>query len=125
MVGRTLGEADAGTPGAWSPSADVVETEAGFEIKAEVPGVRREDLELKLSGAKLDLRGVRRPPGDEANYHRLEGRYGAFRRIFVFEGEIDESSVVASLERGILSVRLERKGPVRRQVPVDWRVGDG
>ena len=126
MVDGRLDETRAETPGAWSPNADVLETATHFEVKAEVPGVRREDIELRLDGARLDVHGVRRPPGEEANYHRLEGRYGAFRRVFSLTGEVDGAGVEAKLEGGVLCVRIpkRRTGLERREISVDWQGDD-
>ncbi|MFQ5525727.1 MAG: Hsp20/alpha crystallin family protein [Thermoanaerobaculia bacterium] len=125
LVEDRLDEADVETPGAWTPTADVLETETDFRIEAELPGVLRADLEVKLDGTGLELHGTRRPPGGAGNFHRLEGRYGPFHRIVTLSGELDTDGVEARLEDGVLFVRVPKKKPDRRSIPVDWEGDDG
>lgn len=126
LVDGALGEANADTPGAWVPPADVLETADAFEIKAELPGVLREDLDLRLDGARLELRGHRRPPGAAGSFHRLEGRYGSFHRVVNLPSEVDGGEIEATLVDGILSVRVPKRhrGMGRREIAVDWEIDD-
>lgn len=120
-----LGPTDVETPGAWTPPADVLETSTDYRIEAELPGVLRADLEVRLLGNELELQGIRRPPSGVGHFQRLEGRYGTFRRVVPLEGELDANGVEAKLDGGVLSVRVpKRPGSGRRSIPVDWEVAD-
>lgn len=118
--------ASADTPGAWVPTADVLETTDAYEITAELPGVLREDIELRIVGAKLELLGLRRPPAASGALHRMEGRYGPFHRILALGLDADEEGIEARLDQGVLSVRVSKKtlGAERREIAVDWESGD-
>ncbi|MDH4066324.1 MAG: Hsp20/alpha crystallin family protein [Acidobacteriota bacterium] len=122
LVAGQLGETSVESPGAWVPSADVLETAADFQVRAELPGVLRQDLDLRLQGARLELQGVRRSPGDAGVFHRLEGRYGRFHRVVQLNGDVDDDGVEASLDGGVLFVRIPKKRPGlgRREIPVGW-----
>jgi HSP20 family protein len=125
MPGR-IDAASADTPGAWVPTADVLETIDAYEIRAELPGVLREDIELRIVGAKLELLGVRRSPAAVGSFHRMEGGYGPFHRILALGPDADESSIEARLEQGVLSVSVGKKVPGvgRREIAVDWEGDD-
>lgn len=114
------------TLGAWVPTADVLETTDAYEITAELPGVLREDIELRIVGAKLELLGLRRPPAASGSFHRMEGRYGRFHRILALGLDADEDGIEARLDQGVLSVRVRKKAPrvERREIAVDWEGDD-
>ncbi len=110
------------TPGAWVPTVDILETDDTYEIRAELPGVLREDLELRIVDAKLELLGLRRPPAGSGNFHRMEGRYGPFHRVLTLGADVAEEGIAARLAQGVLSVRVGKKGrgPARREIAVVW-----
>ncbi len=126
LVNEALGGANPETPGAWVPPADVLETADDFLITAELPGVLRKDLALRLDGTRLELRGRRRPPAEAGSFHRLEGRYGTFQRLIDLTAEVDEAGIEATLDDGVLAIRIpkKRRGMGRREIPVDWEVDD-
>ena len=126
LVPGRIDATSADTPGAWAPTADVLETVDAYEISAELPGVLREDIELRLVGAKLELLGLRRSPAAAGSFHRMEGGYGPFHRILLLGPDADERGIEAHLEQGVLSVRVRKKAPgaSRREIAVDWERGD-
>ncbi len=97
--------------GAWSPPVDIYETQAGFVLTAEVPGVQSSEIDIKVVEGTLILRGERRwerdLPGE--NIHRLESSYGKFERTFNLSEQIDAANVSAEIERGILKVILPKR----------------
>ena len=98
--------------GTWSPPVDIYETQAGFVLTAEVPGVSLADLELKVVENELILRGERpwsRDPHGE-NIHRLENSYGKFERTFNLSERIDADNISAELDHGVLKVTLPKRG---------------
>lgn len=101
---------EGGATAAWRPLLDLVETADAFVLYAELPGVRREDLELHSDGRSVELTGVRRPAtGAEGGFLRLEGAYGPFRRRLELPEPVAEGAVEARLSRGILEVVLPKR----------------
>ena len=99
---------DGGLPGTWSPNSDVLETEDCFLIFAELPGVRRDDIQLQSKEGRLELSGRRLPLGENRNFVRMERSYGPFRRSFDLGSGVDAEQVSADFERGILRIRVPK-----------------
>ena len=118
VLGSELAVDEAAEPGTWSPPVDVVETDEGFQVTMELPGVEREDIELEASERRLEVTGRRRPPGGEARFHRMEGRYGPFRRSIDLGVDIPADAVEAALQDGVLTVRIATTVRSRR-IPVN------
>ena len=100
-------------PGAaeqWMPPADIVETESGVVAILEIPGVRAEDVDIRLEGRRLIVRGVRRPcpPAGPRSYRQLEIRHGLFERRLELPHAVLETGVCARLRDGVLEVFLPR-----------------
>ena len=110
----------------WQPSADVFETEAEVVIRFEVAGVRGEDLKVNVEGSTLRLRGVRRSPPSAAidRLQQMEISFGPFEREIGIEASFDPDLVRARLEDGFLEVRIPRRSPERRTLPVQTEKAD-
>jgi HSP20 family protein len=95
---------------AWSPAVDIHETEAEIVVKAEVPGVERDDIQLNLENNVLTLKGERKFEKDtkEENYHRIERSYGSFSRAFSIPATVDEGEINADYKEGVLTIRLPK-----------------
>ena len=93
----------------WKPLFDLVETSDDFILYAELPGVRRADVQLDSDGSSLELSGQRRPLGGERGYLRLEGSYGPFRRKLELPEPVDEERITARLRRGMLEVTMPKR----------------
>lgn len=107
--------------GTWSPPVDIYETQTGFVLMAEVPGVSLADLDLKVVDDTLILKGERRWTRDQhgENIHRLENSYGKFERTFSLSERIDADNISADLDKGVLKVTLPKRGPAGgRQVDI-------
>ena len=102
----------------WRPDVDVFETDAGVEVRADIAGVRREDLHVAVDGAVLRISGVRRSPeGPEAKrLHQMEIAAGPFERRVRIPIAFERDRVTAHLADGFLTVKLPRK--LRRQVEI-------
>jgi HSP20 family protein len=101
--------------GAWAPPVDMYETENDIVVAAELPGVKREDVEVTVTGDKLILRGSR-PHGRDSvdeQFHRMERQYGSFYRAFNLPVAIDADAISAKLAQGILQVTLPKLPAVR------------
>ena len=108
--------------GTWLPPVDIFENAAReIVLKAEVPGLRREDIALTVENSTLTIRGER--TRDEAvsedRYHRLERSYGAFQRSFTLPHTVDAERVRAEYRDGVLTVTLPMREEARpRQIRV-------
>lgn len=105
------------------PALNVFEEDGGEAIvlKAEVPGMDREKLEVEAVGNRLSVAGVREIPSPEGEfrYHRRERPAGEFRRVFRLPYEVDREKAEASYRDGILTVRLEKAEAAKpRQIQV-------
>lgn len=95
--------------GSWVPSVDIYETDShDVVIKAELPDMAREDIELTVENHTLTLHGERKLPADvkEEQFRRVERHYGAFTRSFTLPNTVDASKVSAEYKNGVLTVRL-------------------
>jgi HSP20 family protein len=104
------------SPGAdaWTPPIDVYETAESYVIAAEVPGMRREEIELALEDSRLTIRGRRNDrsaAGGNVHFHQVERGHGPFARSFEFASKIDTSAVSAELSQGILTITLPKAVP--------------
>lgn len=108
-----FGEREALSIADWTPSCNVSETPEEYRIEAELPGVKQEDLEVKVENRTLTLRGERREKKEEKQekYHRVESSYGSFMRSFTLPDDADEDKIVAEYKDGLLTVRVIRTEP--------------
>jgi HSP20 family protein len=102
-------ERDGGLPGTWAPSVDVLETEGSYLLFAELPGVRREDIQLQVKDRRLELSGLRHPLGENRNFLRMERSYGPFRRVFDLGVPVDTENISARFDQGILKVDIPKR----------------
>lgn len=102
-------EREGGLPGTWAPSVDVIETEDAYLLFAELPGVRKEDIQLQVRDRRLELSGRRQALGESRNFLRMERSYGPFRRAFDLGTPVDAESISASFEAGILRIHVPKR----------------
>lgn len=107
----------------WMPPVDIYENDAReIILKAELPGLRREDIELTVENTTLTIRGARRRDDSIPNdrYHRIERQYGPFSRSFTLPNTLDPSRVRADYRDGLLTVTLPLREEARpRQIQVE------
>jgi len=94
---------------------DVYETADALVVKAALPGLRPEDVDISVQGDQLTIRGEYRQETKEekGNYHRRELRYGAFARTIPLPVQVDADKAEASFEHGLLTVTLPKAPEVR------------
>jgi HSP20 family protein len=107
--------------GAWVPPVDIFERQDHLVIRAEVPGLRREDMDVRIENGVLTLHGERQREADvtEDNAFRLERTYGAFTRSFSLPRTVDASKVSAAYKDGVLEVsvpKVETAKPKRVEI---------
>ena len=102
---------------AFTPRVDVTENKDNFVVRAELPGLKQEEVKLTLEHNMLTLSGEKRyeEKSDEANYHRRESRYGKFERSFRLTDNIDRSNIVADYKDGVLSITLPKTKEAQSQ----------
>ncbi|MDD4928986.1 MAG: Hsp20/alpha crystallin family protein [Gallionella sp.] len=101
----------------WTPSADISETDEAYHIKAEIPGVNKEDVKVTLQDGMLTISGERRQEKEEKDkkFHRIERSYGSFVRSFGMPEDADESAIKAEFKDGMLNVTLVKSGKPKAQ----------
>jgi HSP20 family protein len=108
--------------GDWVPPVDIFENEKGeIVIKAELPGVEKEAIDLRVENNTLTIRGERRRESEvkEDHYHRVERIYGNFSRSFSLPATVDAGKVAAEFRDGVLSITLPVKEEAKpRQIQV-------
>lgn len=94
----------------WSPLADITETEDAFHVKAELPGVKKEDVNVSLSHGVLTLRGERKTEEEskDEKQHRIERFHGTFVRHFDMPDNIDQSNITADYIDGVLDLNIPK-----------------
>ena len=105
----------------WAPAVDVAETASDIVLRAELPGLKPEDVDIELSGDTLTLRGERKWENEERkdNFVRVERSYGRFQRSFTLAVPVNADAVKASYKDGILEVHLPKaEGNKPRKVQV-------
>jgi HSP20 family protein len=115
LFGRSLptlaqADKDAMTMIDWAPSVDIAETAEEYQIKAELPEVKREDVKVSVDNGVLRLEGERKHEKEEKGkkWHRVERSYGSFLRTFTVPDNADSSKVSAEFKNGVLSVHLPK-----------------
>ena len=104
-------------PAGWVPPIDVHETADEYVITAELPGLRRDDIQIQVSDGRLQLSGVRREGGvPYEQYHRVERGHGEFSRTFQLPLPVDSDRITADLRDGVLTVICPKaaEGSARR-----------
>ena len=99
---------------AWAPAIDVYETAGAYIVTAELPGLRRDQIELVLEDSRLTIRGQRPARLAEAeivHFHQVERGHGAFARSFEFAEHVDSDGVTADLANGVLTITLLKVPP--------------
>ncbi|MEI9981615.1 MAG: Hsp20/alpha crystallin family protein [Edaphobacter sp.] len=103
------------------PAVDVYEDAEKLVLKLEVPGVKPEDVDIKLENQSLVIKGERKFESSEKaeNFHRIERRFGSFVRSFTLPQTVDMESVTASADAGVLTISLAKKAEAQpRQIKV-------
>ncbi len=107
----------------WSPAVDIAETENELVLKADLPDLKLEDIEVRVENQTLTLKGERKFEKDEKSkgYHRIERSYGTFVRSFSLPTSVDSEKVAAQYSNGVLTIKLPKKGDAAkpRQVKVE------
>jgi HSP20 family protein len=94
----------------WSPAVDVAENENEIVLRAEVPGMKQEDIDIELTGDTLTLRGERKFENEDRKetFVRIERSYGRFQRSFTLGVPVQHDAVRATYRDGVLEIHLPK-----------------
>lgn len=104
----------------WTPAADIYETESGYLIAMDLPGIDREALEIDIDDSRLIVKGTRTI--SESKQHRKERPRGKFLRTFSVPGSVDQAKIGAEFKDGVLHIRLP-KPTEQKAKKIDIKIG--
>ena len=96
----------------WNPAADIYETESGFSIAIDLPGISRDAVEIDVDDNRLIVKGTRLV---EESKHRSERPRGKFLRTFTIPGTVDQTGIGADYKDGVLHIRLPKRTEQKEQ----------
>ncbi len=107
----------------WAPSADISETDQEYLVRAQLPAVRKEDVQVTLEDGALTIHGERKQQQTEKSekFHRVESFSGEFSRVFSLPENVDPAGVRAESKDGVLTVHIPKRA-VAKPAPVAIRV---
>jgi HSP20 family protein len=114
IFNESTGRAENASGRTWSPVVDIIETQNDLVVRAELPGMNREDIDIEVTGESLTIRGERR--FDEAakdEYIRVERPYGPFQRSFSIGVPVQSDKVKASYHDGLLEIIIPKAEETR------------
>lgn len=119
------GGSDVSPPGndlGWLPAVDVTENEKEVVVRAEVPGVKPDDIDVTVTGRVLTISGEKQDTSEKEGddtYHS-ERRFGSFRRAIRLSSSVDTESISAAHSHGVLEIRLDKKKTLLpKRIPIE------
>ena len=112
---RTLATNDSATleVGDWMPVVDIEETDEAFVVKAELPGVEKNDVSVNIENGILTIKGEKKTETEDKKRHRVECSYGSFIRSFTLPQSIKPEKVEAEYKNGILNLTIPKAEEVK------------
>lgn len=106
------------------PKVDISETPQEYTVRAEIPGMRKEDTKVSVNNNVLTLSGEKKSEArhEDKKYHRVESYYGSFQRSFVLPDAIKADKVAAAFKDGVLTVTIPKSEEAKEKT-VDIKVG--
>jgi HSP20 family protein len=94
----------------WAPVIDVAENNGNIEVKAELPGINKDDLKISVRDNVLSISGERKQESEtkDKKFHRIERSYGKFNRIISLPADVDADKIKAIYKDGVLSITLPK-----------------
>lgn len=101
--------------GTWAPAVDIYETEKEIVLKADLPGVSLEDVDIRVENNILTVRGERHFEKDvkQDNFHRVERVYGNFARTFTLPNTVNPEKIEATYDSGVLKISMAKREEAR------------
>ena len=104
------------------PKIDISEDEKNIYLEAELPGVKKEDLKIKLEDNKLTILGEKRNSSENdknRNFYNRERIFGTFEKVFTIQSEINKDNIKAEFENGLLSLTIEKFIPEKKERTIE------
>jgi len=110
--------AESGALASWTPVVDISENAREYLVKAELPGVKKEDLKVSSLNGVLTIAGERKLETEDKDekHHRVERSYGSFTRSFTIPDDVLDEQIVAECKEGVVTVRLPKAEQKKNQV---------
>ncbi|MCW9707108.1 Hsp20/alpha crystallin family protein [Fodinibius salsisoli] len=105
----------------FTPGIDISETDSQFHISVELPGMKKDDISINLENSRLTISGERKFKNQEEGktFHRVETNYGSFNRSFELPDNVDEKTINASYEDGLLNITIDKnEEKVKKQIEI-------
>ena len=119
LLESTFGGDATSRAGAWTPPVDIEETDDAFVVEAELPDVRREDIDVELNDNELAIHGEIKERERAGILRRQTRRTGQFDYRVTLPGQVDPDSTEASLKDGVLRLKLHKsEGQKRRRIEI-------
>ena len=120
LFGRFFGHHGLMAPdrGAYWPPLEVAEGKESITVKAELPGMQADDINISVQGNTLSITGEKKEEAEEQRegYYRSERRFGSFRRDMVLPGDADTDKVEAAYKDGVLTVTLPKTEQAKAKI---------
>jgi len=117
------GDRDVGLlEGAWSPAIDIYDSKDSIVVKADIPGMTKDEIEVSVHGDTLVIKGEKKQEQEEKgkDYIRAERFYGAFNRVVSLPAAVDASKVNATYKNGVLELVMPKKEEAKpKQLKID------
>jgi HSP20 family protein len=99
----------------FTPKSNVAETENGYDITVELPGMKPEEFNVELKNGDLWITGEKKEEKEEKGktWHRVERHYGEFRRMFALPGKVNEGKIGAEYKEGVLHVTVPKAEEIK------------
>jgi len=108
-------------PTVWQPRVDIQETDDNYTVRAELPGMKLEDIKITLHDNQLTIRGEKRREEEQkgTTYHRVERVYGTFERSFTLGHLVDNDRIEAHYKDGVLHLSIPKAEQAKaREIPI-------
>lgn len=122
IMDEFFNEAVAGRSSTFTPSINISETDDQLNIEVEIPGMKKEDININIENSSLTISGERKQETEEEGrrFHRVETSYGAFNRSFQLPDHIDEESIEAEYKDGVLHISMcKREEKLKKQIAIN------
>jgi HSP20 family protein len=114
-------EKNSATAGKFVPAVDIYDDGEKVVVKLEIPGVKEEDVDIRVENQTLSVRGERKFEAEEKqeNFQRVERHYGNFYRSFTLPTSVDTENIAATYDAGVLKLELKKKASAQpRQIKI-------
>lgn len=110
LFDRYLGFVDDRSTQMYDPAVDIAETENGYEVSLELPGLKADDFSVEIQNGDLWITGEKKDERERngRNFHTVERRYGQFRRVISLDSPVDADHVTAEYKDGVLSIHVPK-----------------